>query len=82
MIDFFSSGMAPLSTTPAGATPAMSWTSLRPRAEIYAPGCSDVLPVYRFMTGDIGTVATQLGFIASSARFDYGLKFSRLTANI
>jgi hypothetical protein len=63
--DFFSSGTAPPSTTPAGATPATSWTSSRPRAVIYAPGRSDVLPVYRFMTRDIATVATQLGFIAS-----------------
>jgi hypothetical protein len=32
---------------------------------IYAPGRSDIPPVYRFMTRDIATVATQLGFIAS-----------------
>jgi hypothetical protein len=63
--DFFSSGTAPPSTTPAGAMLATSWTSLRPRAAIYAPGRSDVLPVHRFMTRDIATVATQLGFIAS-----------------
>jgi hypothetical protein len=31
----------------------------------YAPGRSDVLPVYRFMTQDIATVAVQLGFISS-----------------
>jgi hypothetical protein len=47
------------STTPGGAA------SSRPRAAIYAPGRSDVLPVYRFMTRDIATVAVQLGFISS-----------------
>jgi hypothetical protein len=63
--DFFSSGTATPSTTPGGAAPATSWTSSRPRAEIYAPGRTDVLPVYRFMTRDIATVAVQLGFISS-----------------
>jgi hypothetical protein len=63
--DFFSSGTAPPSPTPGGAAPTTSWTSLRPRAAIYAPGRSDVLPVYRFMTRDIATVAAPLGFISS-----------------
>jgi energy-converting hydrogenase Eha subunit E len=47
------------------AVPSAKWTSLRPRAAIYAPGRSDVLPVYRFMTRDIATVAVQLVFISS-----------------
>jgi hypothetical protein len=63
--DYFSSGSAPQSPTPGGAAPTTSWTSLRPRAAIYAPGRSDVLPVYRFMTRDIATVAVPLGFISS-----------------
>jgi hypothetical protein len=63
--DFFSSSTAPQSPTPGGAAPTTSWTSLRPRAAIYAPGRSDVLPVYRFMTNDIATVAAPLGFISS-----------------
>jgi hypothetical protein len=63
--DFFSSGSAPPSPTPGGAAPTTSWTSLRPRAAIYAPGRLDVLPVYRFMTRDIATVAVPLGFISS-----------------
>jgi hypothetical protein len=65
--DLFSSGTAPPGTTPAGSMPAPNtlWTSMRPRAAIYAPGRSDVLPVYRFMTRDIATVAVQLGFISS-----------------
>jgi hypothetical protein len=63
--DFFSSCSAPLSPTQGGAAPTTSWTSLRPRASIYAPGRSDVLPVYRFMTPDIATVAVPLGFISS-----------------
>jgi hypothetical protein len=59
--DFFSSG-----TAPQGATdPNILWTSLRPRAAIYAPGRSDVLPVYRFMTRDVATVAVGLGFVSS-----------------
>jgi hypothetical protein len=59
--DFFSSG-----TTPQVATdPNTLWTSLRTRAAIYAPGRSDVFPVYRFMTRDIATVTVQLGFISS-----------------
>jgi hypothetical protein len=59
--DFFSSG-----TAAQGATdPNTLWTSLRPRAAIYAPDRSDVLPVYRFMTRDMATVAVQLGFISS-----------------
>jgi hypothetical protein len=29
-----------------GNTLNKSWTSSRPRAAIYAPGCLDVLPVY------------------------------------
>jgi hypothetical protein len=65
--DFFSLGTAPPGTTPVGNVPAPNtlWTSLRPRAAIYAPGRLDVLPVYRFMTGDIATVAVQQGFISS-----------------
>jgi hypothetical protein len=65
--DFFSSSLVPPSTIPMGTVPALSttWTSLRPRAAIYAPGPSDVLPVYIFMTRDIATVAVQLGFILS-----------------
>jgi hypothetical protein len=63
--DFFSSGSAPPSPTPGGAAPTTSWTSLRPCAAIYAPGRSDVLPVYRFMTRNIATVAVPLGFISS-----------------
>jgi hypothetical protein len=61
--DFFCWSTAP----PAGTVPAPSatWTSLRPRAAIYAPGRSDMLPVYRFMTQDIATVAVQLRFILS-----------------
>jgi hypothetical protein len=54
-------GMAVASTT--GSPPALSapWTSIRPRAAIYAPGRSDVLPVYRFTSRDVATVAIQLG---------------------
>jgi hypothetical protein len=50
--DFFCSSM-----TPPGTLPIAAWTSRRPRAAIYAPGRLDVLPVYRFMTRDIATVA-------------------------
>jgi hypothetical protein len=53
--DFFSS-----STTPPAGT-RTPWTSLRPRAAIYAPGRTDVLPVYRFMSHDIATLAMQIG---------------------
>jgi hypothetical protein len=65
--DFFCSSTNPPGTMPAGSVPAPSarWTSLRPRATIYAVGRSDVLPVYRFMTRDIATAAVQLGFVSS-----------------
>jgi hypothetical protein len=64
--NFFCSSTTPPGTIPTGIVPAPSakWTSLRPRAAIYAPGRSDVLPVYRFMTRDIATVAVQLGYIS------------------
>jgi hypothetical protein len=59
-------GSAVVVTT--GSPPAQSapWTSTRPRSAIYAPGRSDVLPVYRFTSRDVATVAIQLG---SSALF-------------
>jgi hypothetical protein len=61
--DFFCwSTASPAGTVPA---PRATWKSLRPRAAIYAPGRSDMLPVYRFMTRDIATVVVQLGFISS-----------------
>jgi hypothetical protein len=70
--DFFSLGMPSPGSIPTeaflnGLTPApsTSWTSSIPRAAIYAPGRSDVLPVNRFMTRDIATVAVQLWFISS-----------------
>jgi hypothetical protein len=65
--DFFCWSTTPPCMIPTGAVPTQSanWTSLRPRAAICAPGQSDVLPVYRFMTRDIATVAIQLGFISS-----------------
>jgi hypothetical protein len=69
--DFFSSGVAPpgsaalgtagTATTGSIPAPGTPWTSLRPRATIYAPGQTDVLPVYRFMSRDIATVAMQIG---------------------
>jgi hypothetical protein len=55
--------MATPGTAPTGTGPAssMSWTSVRPRAAIYAPGRTDVLPVYRFTSRAIATVAMQIG---------------------
>jgi hypothetical protein len=65
--DFYSSGTPPpgsaaLGTAGAATTgsipaPCTPWTYFRPRASIYAPGRTDVLPVYRFMSRDIATVA-------------------------
>jgi hypothetical protein len=59
--------MTPPGTAPTGTVPApsASWTSRRPRAAIYAPGQSDVLPVYRFVKQDIATIVVQMGFISS-----------------
>jgi hypothetical protein len=64
--DFFCSSTTPPGMIPTGTVPAPSakWTSLRPRAAIYALGRIYVLPVYRFMTRDIATVTVQLGFIS------------------
>jgi hypothetical protein len=93
--DFYSSGAPPLDsaalgtagTATTGSTPApcTPWTSLRPRAAIYAPGRTDVLPVYRFMSCDIATVAMQIGpnaLFISSIYMDITKKvrFSELTA--
>jgi hypothetical protein len=55
------SGTAGSATTGSTPAPCTQWTSLRPRAAIYAPGRTEILPVYRFMSRDIATVAMQIG---------------------
>jgi hypothetical protein len=55
------SGTAGAATTGSTPAPCTQWTSLRPRAAIYAPGRTEILPVYRFMSRDIATVAMQIG---------------------
>jgi hypothetical protein len=68
--DYYSSGTAPpgsaasgtagAATTGSTPAPCTRWTSLRLRAAIYAPGRTDVLPVYRFTSRDIATEAMQI----------------------
>jgi hypothetical protein len=53
--------MSPDGQAPSVTAPGSPSTTSRPHAAIYAPGRSDVLPVYRFTSRGLATVAIRLG---------------------